>query len=116
VIKLKWREIAPFLSRVLNDDAKAIEREVKTGIAEAWRIDRCYFVTRVEEKELVIVVAQGRDFTEGIKRFLNIARDGDLKSIRFHTKRKGLQKLVNKILEKENAKAELLEKVYRVTL
>lgn len=69
-----------------------------------------YLVLRIEGTELIIVACVGRNGDELMERCLEVAHAHGLTSIRFHTKRLGLPRLIKRFNPVE------LERVYRVNV
>lgn len=69
-----------------------------------------YVVLRIEGSELVIVACVGSGGIAIMQRCMEIARANNLTSIRFHTARRGMQRLLKQFKPVE------LERVYRVNI
>lgn len=74
--------------------------------------DDTYLVLRVDahDSELVIVALTGKNGVAVMETVTHVAKQMGLRSVRFHTARRGLARLVKQF------KPELIEKVYRVTV
>ncbi len=72
--------------------------EIQQGIAELWRINggAAWMITRVEGSELVVCCLAGRDLLPVCAVLYRAASLRGLSSIRFHTGRRGLARLVNR--------------------
>lgn len=91
-------------------DRDIIADEIERGISELWRIDdgKAYMVTRMETDELVIVAFQGKGLANVAPILVETAKRHGLDSIRFHTKRPALARLL------KHWQPEHVEHVYRV--
>lgn len=103
------------LRYALRGDEVEITRQIRSGKAQFFNIEGCYLVTRIEGKswgdELVIMVAAGDNLLTAARVIIKQAREQGVKSIRFHTQRPALQRLLNKLLAFEEA-----ERIYRAFL
>ena len=96
----QWRpEAERGLDQTLRNDTEALKTQVNSGIAELWHIDgHSWMISRVEDygdkKELVICCYQGKDLLTIGEEIIKAAKQQGLHSIRFHTQRKGLNRLL----------------------
>ncbi len=109
--KITFAQAAPFLVKSLGGDDLDLKKECDSGIAQCWRLQRgkAHMLTRAESKELVICCFEGQDLGEIISGVLKVAKDSGFASIRFHTKRPAILKLIKQEFE-------LVEHIYRRTL
>lgn len=90
------------LESALMDDSIQIKYEVENRIAELWLIDKVsYLVTRVEhsadnKRELVLVAGAGKNAAAVIEYFKNKAKENSINSIRLHSNKKGMKRLIEK--------------------
>jgi hypothetical protein len=96
------------------DDAAFIKNEIQQGVAELFKVGNAFFVTRIERsnknKELVIIALAGSGLVASSVHIFNAAKLAGCKSIRFHTKRRGLAKLLTHL------KPEYVETVYKINV
>ncbi len=95
-----------------GEDLPIIAREIQTGQAQFLDCYGCAFVLRAEGSEMVTVCAEGKNLLKAVPLIIQKAKERGYKTIRFHTKRPALQRLLNKI----NVSAYEAERVYRVVL
>lgn len=81
---------------VLGRHRAGVIADVQAGLAELYRIDegRTWLVTRLEGDELVICCMQGRGARELMPYLLQAAQRADCLSVRFHTERPALKRLL----------------------
>lgn len=100
------------LRYAMGGDEVEITRQILSGKAQAFDIDGCYLVTRIDGKrwgdELVVMVAAGENVLTALKVLVEQCRKQGIKSIRFHTERPALQRLLKKVLNFEE-----VERIYR---
>ena len=115
--KQVWSEAAiQGLGETLGNDGDILENQVRTGIAELWCINgTSWMITRVEtlpkrKPELVVCCFKGRDLKPISDAIVQAAKTQGLGSIRFHTQRKGLHRLLRHL------NFEFVETVYSKTL
>lgn len=101
-------DVEKVLEPAFCDDADFIKNQIISGAAELFKVNSAFFVTRIEEKELVIVALAGRDLTSAAKIIFEAAKSIGCQSIRFHTKRKGLARLLSDL------KPKYVETVYKI--
>lgn len=110
------REAEQGLGETLRGDADLLRQQVNDGIAELWRIENhSWMITRVEDlpgrkPELVVCCYKGKDLRTVGDLILTQANRQDFGSIRFHTRRKGLNRLLHKF------EFDYLETIYLKTL
>ncbi len=98
LIRCKWgKAFEDAIKPALPGDALAyIRKEVKAGAALAGRIGNTAVVLRIEHTELVLVAAAGAGLIPATDTVYAISRALGLKTIRFHTRRRGLIRYVKK--------------------
>ncbi|MBX2809390.1 MAG: hypothetical protein KTR20_12245 [Cellvibrionaceae bacterium] len=90
------------LSHALRDDLPALKQQVNSRVAQLWEITsdhgRSWMISRVEvhndQQELVICCYQGCDLKHIAPIIYSSAEQQGFASIRFHTQRKGLNRLI----------------------
>lgn len=99
--RLDWSpEVAAGLSRAMGDDSELIANEVKAGIAECWRIkNHGLMVTRLEldNNALVLVAGEGRGMVQILEAMPALAKANGVDLVRFHSKRKGMARLIKRL-------------------
>ena len=104
------------LSETLRDGGELLRQQVESGVAELWEIDsHSWMITRAEawpdhKPELVICCYQGRDLTTIGKAIVASAKTQGFGSIRYHTRHKGLNRLLKPF------EFEFLETIYQRVL
>ena len=96
----------------MGDDRDRIVEAVTDGMAELWRVDNgaAYLVTGIDRDELVVMCCEGRGASEIADAVVAAARRRGLSSIRFHTRRPGLARLLSRYC------TDPAEHVYRMQL
>lgn len=87
-------EVAPHIGVAAGDDLDFILREVRAGISQAYALDSAHIVTRAEGSELVVVCFEGRGLRAGAEFIISRAREAGLKSVRYHTAHRWVEKIV----------------------
>ena len=90
------------LSRCLRGDLPLLMQQVNRGIAQLWEINtdqgRSWMVSRIEKQsvgdELVICCYEGCDLQRIAPIVFDHAKQQGFQSIRFHTRRQGLNRLI----------------------
>tara|TARA_Y100000310_G_scaffold262477_1_gene272178 strand:+ start:29 stop:388 length:360 start_codon:yes stop_codon:yes gene_type:complete len=102
------------LCKTLGDtiDRELIEDDIERGRAELWEIDggEAYMITELTPKELVVHCIQGRGVKEIAAHVAIHAKAQGLHSVRFHTDRTSLARLL------ADYKPRHIEHVYRIDL
>lgn len=96
-------------------EAAALAEQVKNGVAELWAIDHgsgelSFMITRTNPPELVVCAYQGRALAEVVPHLIEAGRRQGCDTIRFHTMRRGLERLLKSFEPK------LSEFVYRIPI
>jgi len=99
--KITFLQAASYLGQSLNGDDKSLRQLCDDGLAQCWRLQhgQAYMLTRVEYKELVVCCFEGQNLNEMAEHIINTAKSNGFTSIRFHTKRPALARLINKHFE-----------------
>lgn len=112
-----WSEKAKQgLDETLHDCTDLLREQVDTGVAQLWHIgDHSWMITRVErfpdrKPELVVCCYKGRDLNTVTQIIMASAINQGFGSIRYHTRRKGLNRLVS------NLGFEYMETIYHKVL
>lgn len=114
MIAVELKGLTPEARRGLEGTLDALlEQDVAAGLAQVWELDAgsSYAITRLERgglNELVICAYRGRDAEGFLELCLQGARAQGVRSIRFHTRRPGLARLIHRY------RPDLAEYVYRV--
>lgn len=90
-----------------NDEA-FIVADVERGLAHCWEIGHAAMITRREGDELVVVALAGKGLSDIAPDICEAARRAGCKTIRFHTRRPGLYRLL------QHVGAELREYVFEI--
>jgi len=101
IVRKPWsEEAAQGLGETLRDCGDLLREQVENGIAELWLIeDHSWMITRTEyfpsrKPELVVCCYKGQDLNTVTKVILDTAIKNGFGSIRYHTRHKGLNRLV----------------------
>jgi hypothetical protein len=100
-------EVEKVLAPAFLADADVIKNQLSSGVAELFKVHSAFFVTRLENTELVIVALAGENLALAAQVIFDSAKAVGCQSIRIHTKRKGLARMLKKF------KPEHVETVYR---
>ncbi len=90
------------LVQALRDDLPILREQVTSGMAQLWQVitdkGESWLITRVEiiedQKELVVCCYQGCDVNTVTPLIYQCAEQQGFDAIRYHTQRKGLNRLV----------------------
>ncbi|MBX2809957.1 MAG: hypothetical protein KTR20_15155 [Cellvibrionaceae bacterium] len=114
-----WNESATTgLGETLRDDITVLQDQVNSKVAQLWEMGSphgtSWMITRTEQladkKELVICCYKGCDVNTVMQVVIDSAIEQGFDSIRYHTQRKGLNRLVSELNFKH------LETVYQKQL
>lgn len=105
ILHKQWLDNATAgLTRSLRDALPILKRQVNQGIAQLWEVEtdkgKSWMITRVEHPiggdgpELVLCCYEGCDVKHVTQHILDAAIKQGFGSIRYHTHRKGLNRLV----------------------
>ena len=104
------KEVRDRLRPAFGPDEREIVEEVKAGVAQCWTIGKAAMITRREGDELVVVCLAGEGLKDIAPLICKAAKQAGCKTLRFHTKRPGLYRLLS------NIGAELREYVFEVKI
>ncbi len=100
----RWIEAATLgLGETVRDSLLSLQKQVNSGIAQLWEIDtdqgKSWMISRVEKSEgqapeLVICCFKGCDLNTVSPVVVETAKQQGFGSIRYHTQRKGLNRLI----------------------
>ena len=109
--KITFAQAVPYLSKSIGKDGAALEKQCNNGIAQCWRLQKgkAYMLTRAENKELVVCCFEGQGLGEIITGVIQAVKNSGFSSIRFHTKRPAILKLIRQEFK-------LVEHVFRRNL
>lgn len=95
--KITFSQAAPYLNKSLNGDDEVLKQQCESGIAQCWRLQhgRAYMLSRAENSELVVCCFEGENLKNITDHIIKNAKASGFKSIRFHTKRPAIAKLIN---------------------
>lgn len=110
--RLTWQQVEPFISDTLREDGPEIKGQVDRGEAVALKLGDCYLVGRGEGLEFVVMCLQGKNARGELRKFSRHLKGAGFMSVRLHTQRKGLNRLLNSQL-KGLVEFEEVETVYR---
>lgn len=98
--KIEWsKEAENQLARAMNNEQEVawLKNRVDNGILSLYQKDTGFAVIGADFDELVIVAVAGRNMIDNVASLAEIlARANGFNKIRFHTKRKGFFKIVNR--------------------
>jgi hypothetical protein len=103
VLHAKWIDNATAgLTHSVGADLPLLKAQVNAGTAQLWEINthkgKSWMISRLEitgdQKELVVCCFEGCDLTRISSLIYQSAQQQGIDSIRFHTKRKGLNRLI----------------------
>ncbi len=103
IVKAPWSEMAEqALAPALGEDLLEIRRQVEAGVAELFHVQgHGFLVTRIEEcaglpPELVLVAGSGQGLDDVVRAFLEIARNNGIGSVRAHSRRPGMARMLGR--------------------
>ena len=88
------------MRRSLMGDGEILKRQVKNGIARLWKESNTetYMITRAERVDgvnvLVVCCYEGKNVTAAVINIIAMAKGMGCQAIRYHTKHRGLKRLV----------------------
>lgn len=105
-VKLEWHlKAEKSLKKSIGNDLEFIKNQVKNKQAGLYSLFGkdfdLYIVIRIEELEMVIMCLEGRGLKKAESFILNLAKKAGCKSIRYHSNRKGLYRMLNNFKEVE---------------
>ena len=108
VKRVPFAEVRERLRSTFGNDEAPIAADVKAGAAHCWEIGQAAMITRREGSELVVVCLAGRGLKGIAPAICEAAKRAGCESIRFHTQRPGLYRLL------QHVGAELREYVFEI--
>jgi len=95
-VQVAWDEIAPHVTKSMRGDEAYFCEAIKRGECQAWRfsLSNIWMITRSENKELVICCIEGEGLNQVAPQIIEVAKQGGFESIRFHTKRPALGRIL----------------------
>lgn len=96
-VRLKWSpDMLAVLQPVMGSEAEQLQlkKQVACGLAEVWRIEQVYMIVRQEGAELVICCLAGKGLLEVTPLIHEAAKQAGCETIRFHTDRPALARLL----------------------
>lgn len=109
VRRLGWNSrVSEIFAPVLGSDEIEMRMQIQQGIAEIWQLDTLFLITRIEESELVVCCAIGQGLKELAPLINRAAKQKGCKTIRFHSTRPALSRLLKVWKFRE------LERVYQM--
>lgn len=91
-----WPELVEHVGPALGDDQELIRQQFEAGHVSGWRIRDCWVLLRGEGSELVIVAMAGKGLQHATGVIINSARRTGFKTLRAHTERPGLLRLIQR--------------------
>lgn len=110
VKKVDWEVVKEPLNDTFEGDGDFIRWDVVNGFAQCWQVGDCYLITRREGDELVILCLAGKNLTHVAPIIAAAAKNAGCKTMRYHTYRRGLVKILKAVGFREHeyiCKAEL---------
>lgn len=92
-----FKSAAPYLKKSLGGDGQLLRLECENNISNCWRFNdgEAHMLTRAEGLELVVCCFEGKSLQSFVSHIFKAAKACGFTSIRFHTKRPGILKLLN---------------------
>lgn len=112
VRRVGWNHVVDHLKETFCDDEKYLKDEVLRGVSQCWIVGDVYAITRKEDDELVVPCLAGKNAIAAAKVIKQAAINSGFKTIRFHTQRAALGRLLKPLgveLEEYVFKARLYE-------
>lgn len=91
-----------------KDSYEYVREQIMSGHAAVFKFNESVSVLAIENAELVVLAYYGTDANGFTSECVTLAKQNGLTSIRFHTSRKGLHRLISKFNPVE------IERVYRI--
>lgn len=108
VRRVPLASVRDLLRPTFGPDESLIEADVESGAAHCWQIGQAAMITRREGRELVVVCLAGKELRQIAPAICEAARRAGCETIRFHTKRPGMWRLLRHV------GAELREYVFEI--
>lgn len=102
-IKCAWSDEAESaLAISMMEDCQVLKRQVQVGVSELWRFKKgldidLWMIVRREFNELVICCVEGVGLMSLVKLIEDSAISSGCTSIRFHTKKKGIVRMMDSV-------------------
>lgn len=95
--KVSFAHAAPHLVISLDSDSEILKDQCERGISQCWEVGGgdAYMLTRSDGSELVICCFEGKNIKQAAPLIVKAATENGFKSIRFHTERPALARLIN---------------------
>lgn len=95
--RVTWGEIAPHVKSAMLGDDEYFKKAINSGECQAWRFlsGDLWMITRSEGEELVVCCIEGAGLKDAAPKIIEAARHGEFKTIRFHTRRPALGKMLH---------------------
>ena len=102
--------ISTRLNASLGGDGVLLAEDIEEKKAQLWECDGgdAYMITRIDRHDLVICCYEGKNVKHMMPHMIDAARKEGLKTVRFHTKRPALARLL------KDYKPELSEYVFKI--
>ena len=117
--RIAWDDrILQSMEKSLNGDGDILKYQVLSGIARLWKVGGgdSLMITRGEivagERVFVVCCYEGKNITKAAPEIINLATSYNYGAIRYHTKHKGLVRLVANKYGFECIEKRLKEDVY----
>ncbi len=94
VSRVTWESVRDDLAETFVGDEPEIKQDVVTGRAFCWRVGSVAMIARREGAELVIMCIAGAGLQEVAPVIIEAARRAGCKTIRFHTHRPAMGRLL----------------------
>ena len=94
VRRVHWDDVRDRLQETFEGDEQDIKADVLAGIAECWEVGSAALIARMDGQELVLMCLAGSDLKEIAPAIMQAARKAGATTMRFHTKRQALGRLL----------------------
>jgi hypothetical protein len=94
VRRVGWADVVDQLRDTFEGDEVEIHQDVVTGHATCWQLNDCSMISRRDDKELVVMCLAGKGLGDISPSIMEAARQAGCKSLRFHTKRPALGRML----------------------
>jgi len=94
--RVTWDEISLHVTESMRGEEAYFSEAIKQGECQAWRFNTTdiWMITRSEKNELVICCIEGKGLNQVAPQIIEVAKQGGFESIRFHTKRPALGRIL----------------------
>ena len=95
--KITWGEISTHVKGAMSGDDGYFEKAINSGQCQAWQFlgSDLWMITRSEGRELVVCCIEGSGLNDAAPQIIRAAVGGRFETIRFHTKRPALGKMLS---------------------